>query len=62
VELLAGSIGAADCVIELEGVGGRMRIQMKLTAPEVMSLVRDWREERPNNDHPILTLGKRGTA
>jgi hypothetical protein len=43
VELLAGSIGA-DCVIEVEGQGGRMRIQMKLTAPEVVSLVREWRE------------------
>src|SRR5882672_11151871 len=38
VELLAGSI-AADCVIEVEGSGGKMRIQMKLTAPEVVSLV-----------------------
>jgi len=36
VELLAGSI-AADCVIEVEGSGGKMRIQMKLTAPEVVS-------------------------
>jgi hypothetical protein len=43
VELVAGSIGA-DCLIEVEGRGGRMRIQMKLTAPEVMNLVRDWRE------------------
>jgi hypothetical protein len=43
VELLAGTI-AADCVIEVEGRGGKMRIQMKLTAPEVVSLVRDWRE------------------
>jgi len=43
VELVAGSIGA-DCVIEVEGQGGRMRIQMKLTAPEVVSLVREWRE------------------
>ena len=43
VELLAGSI-AADCVIEVEGRGGKMRIQMKLTPPEVVSLVRDWGE------------------
>lgn len=54
VELLAGSIGTdpnsdqpAECVIELEGAGGgRMRIQMKLTAPGVMDLIRDWRGER----------------
>ena len=62
VELLTGSIGATDCVIELEGGGGRMRIQMKLTTPQVMSLVRDWREDRPKDDNPILTLGKRGDA
>jgi hypothetical protein len=47
VELLAGSIGVAgsppDCVVEVEGGAGRMRIQMKLTAAEMMSLVRDWR-------------------
>lgn len=62
VELLAGSIAAAQCVIELEGGGGRMRIQMKLTGPEVMSLVRDWREDRPKDDHPILRMSKRGNA
>ena len=45
VELVAGAIGS-DCLIEVEGGGGRMRIQMKLTAPEVMSLVRDWRERQ----------------
>lgn len=45
VELVAGAIGG-DCLIEVEGGGGRMRIQMKLTAPEVMSLVRDWRERQ----------------
>ena len=44
VEMLAGSM-AADCLIELEGCGrGRMRLQMKLSAPEVMSLVRFWRD------------------
>ena len=42
VELLAESI-AADCLIEVEGAGGaRLRIQMRMTAPEVLSLVRDW--------------------
>lgn len=45
VELVAGSIDA-DCVIEVEGGAGRMRIRMKLTAPDVMSLVRDWREKQ----------------
>jgi hypothetical protein len=45
VELVAGAIGS-DCLIEVEGRGGRMRIQMKLTAPEVMNLVRDWRERQ----------------
>ena len=39
-----------------------MRIQMKLTTPQVMSLVRDWREDRPRDDHPMLRLGKRGGA
>jgi hypothetical protein len=35
---------AADCVIELEGAGGgRMRIQMKITPPEVASLIQAWR-------------------
>ena len=62
VELLTGSIGATDCVIELEGRGGRMRIQMKLATPQVMSLVREWREDRARDDDPIWTLGKRGGA
>ena len=62
VELLTGSIAATDCVIELEGRGGRMRIQMKMTTPQVMSLVRDWRDDRQHDDHPILTMGKRGGA
>ena len=44
VELLAESI-AADCLIDLDGAGGsRMRIRMRLTALEVMRLVRDWRD------------------
>jgi len=35
---------AADCLIEPEGAGGgRMRIQMKITPPEVASLLRAWR-------------------
>jgi hypothetical protein len=45
VELLnpAGPM-AADCLIELEGAGGgHMRIQMKITPPEVASLIRAWR-------------------
>jgi len=43
VELLH-SPGGADCLIELEGAGGgRMRIQMKITPPEVASLIRAWR-------------------
>ena len=43
VELLSDSIGA-DCLIEVEGAGGaRLRIQMRMSAPEVLSLVRDWR-------------------
>jgi hypothetical protein len=48
VELLAGSFGVPDsppdCLVEVEGGGNRMRIQMKLTATEMMSLVRDWRD------------------
>lgn len=54
VEMLADSI-AGDCLIEVESANGRMRVQMRLTAPEVMSLVRDWqgaganrREDRPS--------------
>jgi hypothetical protein len=43
VELLAGSIGT-NCVVEVEGGGNRMRIQVKLSAAEVMSLVREWRD------------------
>ena len=35
---------AADCRIELEDAGGgHMRIQMKITPPEVASLIRAWR-------------------
>lgn len=44
VELLADSI-AGECLIEVEGAeGGRMRIRMKMSTPEVMNLVRCWRE------------------
>jgi hypothetical protein len=44
MELLADSV-ADDCLIEVEGAGGaRMRIRMKMSTPEVLSLVRDWRE------------------
>jgi hypothetical protein len=44
VELLADSIGG-DCLIEVEGAGGaRMRIRMRMSTPEVLSLVRDWRD------------------
>jgi hypothetical protein len=44
MELLANSVGA-DCLIEVEGAGGaRMRIRMKMSTPEVLSLVRDWRD------------------
>lgn len=50
VELLAGSIDGGglrpDCVVEVEGGGNRMRIQMRLSAGEMMSLVRDWRDGR----------------
>ena len=36
---------AADCLIELQSAaGGCMRIQLKITAPEVASLIRAWRE------------------
>jgi hypothetical protein len=42
IEILSDTI-ASECLIEVEGAGGRMRIQMKLSAPEVMNLVRDWR-------------------
>jgi hypothetical protein len=35
----------AECLIELEGAsGGRMRIQMKVTPPEISRLIRAWRE------------------
>lgn len=45
VELLTESlVGPQECLIEVEGGGGRMRIQMKLAAGEMMNLVRDWRE------------------
>jgi hypothetical protein len=45
VELLnAAGPTAADCLIELEGAGGgRMRIQMKISPPEVASLIQAWR-------------------
>lgn len=43
MELIAGSMGG-DCVIELEGESrARMRIQIRLTAPDVIRLVREWR-------------------
>jgi len=48
VELLApaGSLGA-DSLIELETArGGRMRIQMKLTAAEATTLMRAWWEAK----------------
>lgn len=42
MELIGGSIGG-ECVIEMEGAGkGRLRIQMKLTALDVINLVREW--------------------
>lgn len=48
VELLARSIDGAgvrpDCVVEVEGGAGRMRIHVKLSAAEVMGLVREWRD------------------
>ena len=50
VELLSGAI-AADCLIELEGAGGgRLRLRRKLTAAEVMSLVRDWQAGTSERD------------
>ena len=44
VELLAET-NAVECLIEVEGgSGGRMRVRMKMSPPEVMNLVRYWRE------------------
>ena len=44
VELMADSL-ATNCLIEVEGAGGtRLRIQKRMSAPEVLRLVRDWRE------------------
>ncbi len=44
VELMADSL-ATNCLIEVEGAGGaRLRIQIRMSAPEVLRLVRDWRE------------------
>jgi hypothetical protein len=45
VELLnAACPTSAECLIELEGAGGgRMRIQIKISPPEVASLIRAWR-------------------
>jgi len=44
VELMADSL-ATNCLIEVEGAeGARLRIQIRMSAPEVLRLVRDWRE------------------
>jgi hypothetical protein len=44
VELVADSL-ATDCLIEVEGASGvRMRIRMKMSTPEVLNLMRNWRE------------------
>jgi len=44
VELMGDSL-ATNCLIEVEGAGGtRLRIQMRMSGPEVLRLVRDWRD------------------
>jgi hypothetical protein len=56
VELLGESIAsrgatAADCLIEVESTGGaRMRIRMMMSTPEVVSLVREWRDRGAETD------------
>ncbi len=45
VELVAPGSLATDCRIELEAArGGRMRMEMKMTAAEAASLLRAWRD------------------
>jgi hypothetical protein len=44
VELMSDAF-ATNCLIEVEGAGGaRLRIQMRMSGPEVLRLVRDWRD------------------
>ena len=45
LEVMPEGIGAPDCLIELEGPRGKMRIQWKATVPpDWTSLLRAWRE------------------
>src|SRR6266849_3294491 len=44
LELLAPPAGAAECVVELESAGGRMRVAMKGMALDWTSLLHAWRE------------------
>jgi hypothetical protein len=43
LELMPQGVGAPDCVIELEGPRGKMRIQWKgVTASDLAGLIRVW--------------------
>jgi hypothetical protein len=59
VELLGESIAsvgsrAADCLIEVEGASGaRLRIRMRMSTPEVVSLVRDWQCQAAERGHEV---------
>ena len=44
LELMPQPVGASDCLIEVEGPGGKMRLQWKgATASDLAGLIREWK-------------------
>ena len=44
LELMPQPVGVSDCLIEVEGPGGKMRLQWKgATASDLAGLVREWK-------------------
>ena len=44
LELMPQPVGVSDCVIEVEGPGGKMRLQWKgATASDLTGLIRVWK-------------------
>jgi hypothetical protein len=44
LELMAQPVGVSDCLIEVEGPGGKMRLQWKgATASDLAGLIREWK-------------------
>ena len=44
LELMPQPVGVSDCLIEVEGPGGKMRLQWKgATASDLAGLIREWK-------------------